>query len=79
MAEIEPDISREQGLLMQISVLQSQVQELERERGDLVTVVRHQAKLIDLLKRQRLHVEAATLLDISETEFRRAISANSSA
>lgn len=42
---------------------------LERQRQELVVGFRKQLKLIDVLKRQRVHLQAAKLLQISEQQF----------
>ena len=42
---------------------------LRKRQGELLLAFRKQAKLIDVLKRQKLHVEAATLLGFTESEF----------
>lgn len=42
---------------------------LKKRQSDLVLAFKKQAKLIDVLKRQKLHVEAATLLSFTEAEF----------
>ena len=41
---------------------------LERQRTDLVAVLRKQCRLVDVLKRQRLHLEAAQLLGFTREE-----------
>jgi hypothetical protein len=45
------------------------VKRLERVRDELLTVVKKQMTLIDVLKQQVLHARAATQLDITEKEF----------
>eukprot|EP01112_Ceratiomyxa_fruticulosa_P016968 TRINITY_DN5203_c0_g1_i1.p1 TRINITY_DN5203_c0_g1~~TRINITY_DN5203_c0_g1_i1.p1 ORF type:complete len:384 (+),score=97.41 TRINITY_DN5203_c0_g1_i1:102-1253(+) len=52
--------------------LDKQIQEnrkLQKRQQDLQTLFRKQMKLIDILKRQRVHMEAATLLHFTEDEF----------
>lgn len=52
-----------------------EVKHLERQRGELMNVLRKQAKLIDVLRRQRAHLEAARLLAYTEDEFMRTLEA----
>jgi chromosome segregation ATPase len=41
----------------------------DRQRGELLAAFRKQLKLVDILRRQRVHMEAARMLGFAEEEF----------
>ncbi|ESS67488.1 hypothetical protein TCDM_03724 [Trypanosoma cruzi Dm28c] len=51
--------------------LQSNLNKLAAEKDELLNCVRKQSMLLDVLERQKLHLEAAILIDISEKELER--------
>ena len=46
-----------------------QLKNTEKQRNNLSSCVKEQMKLVEVLKRQKIHVEASKLLDITEKEF----------
>ena len=55
------------------SRLVSDVRRLEKEKTELVKAFKQQMKLVDVLKKQRVHIEAAQLLNFTEAEFKKAL------
>ena len=60
----------------QIQHLTTENKKLEAQRVELLACIRKQSKLIDVLKRQKMHLEAAKLLQITEEEFTKALETN---
>jgi hypothetical protein len=53
----------------QLVSLTSRVKALERQRSDFLAAFKGQSRYIDILQRQKLHAEAAVLLNFTEEEF----------
>ncbi|XP_062520611.1 testis-expressed protein 9-like isoform X2 [Corticium candelabrum] len=51
----------------------SENKRLEKQKTELMTAFKKQLKLIDILKKQKMHIEAAKLLSFSEEEFVKAL------
>jgi len=49
--------------------LLGKIKSLQKQRSELLTALKKQMKLIDVLKRQKLHLEASRLLSFREDEF----------
>eukprot|EP00759_Apiculatamorpha_spiralis_P055092 PhF_6_TR7270/c0_g1_i1/m.10849 len=53
--------------------LATENKKLLQQKTDLALLVKKQAKLIDVLKRQKMHIEAAKLLNLCEDDFLRTL------
>jgi len=62
-----------QGARAEAQRLAAENTRLRKRQSELILAFKKQAKLIDVLKRQKLHVEAATLLSFTEEEFSKSL------
>lgn len=56
-----------------VGALRARLKASERQRADLLGAFRKQMRLVELLKRQRAHIEAARLLGFTEESFAKAL------
>lgn len=57
----------------QVDAALAEKKKLVKQKNELITGFRNQMKLVDVLKRQIIHLQAAKMLDLSEKDFTRAL------
>lgn len=69
LQQTDGDKNNENDSNEQLVAANNRIKTLEKQRNDLISAFRKQMKLIDLLKRQKMHIEASRLLSFTEDEF----------
>ncbi|XP_071611215.1 testis-expressed protein 9 isoform X2 [Heliangelus exortis] len=64
---LNKDVANEE--LRRIEELKTENKKLQKQKEELITGFKKQIKLIDILKRQKMHLEAAKMLSFTEEEF----------
>ncbi|XP_065304500.1 testis-expressed protein 9 [Dermacentor albipictus] len=52
-----------------MAVLLEKNQQLEKQKADLLALIKKQMKLIDILKKQKIHLESTRIIQFTEEEL----------